>query len=164
MLPRLTSCGASRTVFPLCEHPVSATFCVTRRAAPSRCPLACASSRAHAHVGGRLVLNHSTHVEGLIPVLRRVAALPGVHAVVPGRLSTTRCSAEGLALRVTTRVPGGFKLLARRGTAVQEVFVTVDRGGSLAVDGDGGDDAEVFAEFSRAIDGVASLPTRGMGG
>ena len=134
---------------------------------------AAASSRAHAPAGGRVVLNHSTHVEGLIPLLRRVAQLPGVHTVVPGRLSTARCATQGLALRVTTRVPGGYKLLARRGTAVQEVFVTVDRGGGLAAppataaDSGGGsecvgdDDDAALAAFGRAIDGVASMPTRG---
>ena len=89
---------------------------------------ACSSTSAR----GRLVLNHSTHVEGLIPVLRRVASIAGVHTVVPGRLATARCAADGLQLRVTTRVPGGFKVLARRGTAVQEVFIAVNAGGPYA--------------------------------
>jgi len=36
---------------------------------------------------GRLVLNHSTHVPGLIDVLNRLVQMDGIFTVVPGQLS-----------------------------------------------------------------------------
>jgi hypothetical protein len=75
---------------------------------------------------GRLVVTHSTYLEGLIPVLRRLAALPGVDTVTPAVISRVRGRSPGLRLRVSTPIIGGHKLLARRGGSAQEVFVVTD--------------------------------------
>ncbi|MGF1575618.1 MAG: DUF2103 domain-containing protein [Cyanophyceae cyanobacterium] len=48
---------------------------------------------------GRLVITHNTYVEGLIPVLRRVAACPGIQTVTPaviGRLTAPRPKGAGI--------------------------------------------------------------------
>ena len=76
----------------------------------------------------RLVLNHSAAMEGLVPVLRRLAeAAPGrIRTIVPGRLSGSRGRAQGLGLRVGVPVSGGWKMTARRGRQAQEVFVVTD--------------------------------------
>jgi hypothetical protein len=55
---------------------------------------------------GRVVITHSTYVEGLIPVISRV-----------------RGRSAQLRLRVSTPITGGHKLVARRGSSAQEVFV-----------------------------------------
>ena len=72
----------------------------------------------------RLVLNHSTHCEGLIPVLRRLASLLPEGSVIPARISVARAAADR-SLRVNVTGPGrsrdSFRLLAKRGTVVQEV-------------------------------------------
>jgi len=84
------------------------------------------SSRAPT-AAARLALNHSTHVEGLLPVLRRLIATlgpPDIHTVVPGRLATTRGKAIHFRFRVSAPTPQGYKALARRGQTVQEVFFT----------------------------------------
>ena len=81
---------------------------------------------------GRLVLTHSTHVEGLIPALRILAVSPLLQTIVPGRLSTGRGSASGLHLRIGVATPSGYKMVARKGSQVQEVFLTVN-GGAAAV-------------------------------
>lgn len=84
------------------------------------------SSRAPT-AAARLALNHSTHVEGLLPVLRRLIATlgpPDIHTVVPGRLAVTRGKAIHFRVRVSAPTPQGFKALARRGQTVQEVFFT----------------------------------------
>ena len=72
----------------------------------------------------RLVLTHSTHADGLLPALRRLASIPRLRTITPARLATARCASARLALKVTTATPSGAKLLARKGTQVQEVFLT----------------------------------------
>jgi hypothetical protein len=72
---------------------------------------------------GRLVITHSTYVEGLIPLLKRLAEEGGIETVTPAVICRVRGRCVGLRLRISTPITGGFKLLARRGTSAQEVFV-----------------------------------------
>ena len=72
---------------------------------------------------GRLVITHSTYLEGLIPLLRRLAAEEGIDTVTPAVISRVRGRSPLLRLRVSTPILGGHKLLARRGGSAQEVFV-----------------------------------------
>lgn len=76
--------------------------------------------------GGRLVLNHSTHLPGLIPILTRLAEKPGIKTVTPGRLARTKGRSTPLRLRVTVPITGGHKIQARAQSSVQEVFVVTD--------------------------------------
>jgi len=75
---------------------------------------------------GRVVMNHSTHLKGLLPVLQRLAETRGVSTVVPARLFKAQGRAPNLVLKVSGPHEGGFKLLARHGTQCQEVFVVCD--------------------------------------
>lgn len=75
---------------------------------------------------GRVVITHSTYLEGLIPVLQQLARRPGVDTVTPAVISRVRGRSPGLRLRVSTPITGGHKLLARRGSSAQEVFVVTD--------------------------------------
>jgi hypothetical protein len=72
---------------------------------------------------GRLVITHSTYLDGLIPVLRRLADQRAIATVTPAVISRVRGRAPELRLRVSTPITGGWKLLARRGSSAQEVFV-----------------------------------------
>jgi len=72
---------------------------------------------------GRVVLTHSTHAPGLIAFLEKLVQQPAISSIVPARLATARGHAAQLELRVSTPTPGGHKLIARRGTTVQECFV-----------------------------------------
>ncbi len=72
---------------------------------------------------GRLVITHSTYLEGLIPLLRRLAAEEGIDTVTPAVISRVRGRSPSLRLRVSAPILGGHKLLARRGGSAQEVFV-----------------------------------------
>tara|TARA_Y100001968_G_scaffold306211_1_gene322830 strand:+ start:460 stop:762 length:303 start_codon:yes stop_codon:yes gene_type:complete len=72
---------------------------------------------------GRLVQNHSTHVEGLIKWLKKIAKNQYVKTVTPASLSKTNGRGEKLVLKVTIKTKEGFKLLARKGKLVQEVFL-----------------------------------------
>lgn len=72
---------------------------------------------------GRLVLNHSTHLDGLIPVLERLIQYRGIRTVTPGVLGRARGHIPKMKLRVSVPIRGGFKAIARSGKTVQEVFV-----------------------------------------
>ena len=76
--------------------------------------------------GGRLVLNHSTHLPGLIPVLTRLTEKPGIKTVTPGRLARAKGRPIPLRIRVTVPITGGYKMQARAQGSVQEVFVVTD--------------------------------------
>ena len=77
---------------------------------------------------GRLVITHSTYVEGLIAWLKVLAKDPDIQTVTPGVISRVRGHSSDLQLRVSIPVKGGFKVLARRGTSAQEVFVVTQLG------------------------------------
>ena len=72
---------------------------------------------------GRLVITHSTYLEGLIPLLKRLAQHPGIDTITPAVIARVKGRAPELKLRVSTPISGGWKLLARRGSSAQEVFV-----------------------------------------
>ena len=75
---------------------------------------------------GRLVWNHSTHIEGLIPVLKELCHYPGIKTITPGVIGKVRSRPSPLQLKISVAIRGGFKLTARKGTSVQEVFVVTD--------------------------------------
>ena len=72
---------------------------------------------------GRLVQNHSTHIEGLIKWLKKIARTDDIKTVTPASLSKTNGRGESLTLKVTIKTLEGYKLLARKGNLVQEVFL-----------------------------------------
>ncbi|NEQ54608.1 MAG: metal-binding protein [Leptolyngbya sp. SIO3F4] len=75
---------------------------------------------------GRVVLNHSTHVPGLIALLHKLATHAQIKTLTPGVISRSRSNAPQLRLKVSVPIRGGFKLIARKGKSVQEVFVITD--------------------------------------
>ncbi len=72
---------------------------------------------------GRLVQNHSTNIEGLIKWLERIAENKEIKTVTPASLSKANGRGEKLLLKVTVKTKEGYKLLARKGKLVQEVFL-----------------------------------------
>jgi hypothetical protein len=80
---------------------------------------------------GRVVITHSTYIEGLIPLLKTLAEDPLIGTVTPAVISRTRGRTPQLSLRVSTPITGGHKVNARRAGTAQEVFVltTLDRDG-----------------------------------
>lgn len=72
---------------------------------------------------GRLVLNHSTHVDGLIPLLQKLVQVPGIQTVTPAVIGRAKSHAPKLKIKVSVPIRGGFKLIARQGKTFQEVFV-----------------------------------------
>ena len=72
---------------------------------------------------GRLVQNHSTNIEGLVKWLKKIASSEEIKTVTPASLSKTNGRGESLVLKVTVKTNEGYKLLARKGKLVQEVFL-----------------------------------------
>ena len=72
---------------------------------------------------GRLVWNHSTHIPGLIRILQRLTKLEGIQTITPGVIGRAKGHAPRMQLRVSVPIRGGFKLIARQGKTVQEVFI-----------------------------------------
>ena len=58
---------------------------------------------------GRLVQNHSTHIEGLIKWLKRVAEYENIKTITPASLSKTNGRGEKLVLKVTVKTNEGYK-------------------------------------------------------
>jgi hypothetical protein len=73
--------------------------------------------------GGRLVLNHSTHIPGLIGLLEKLICYPGIQTVTPGVIASTRSHSPQFKLKISVPIRGGFKVIARHGKTAQEVFV-----------------------------------------
>ena len=75
---------------------------------------------------GSLKTEHGI-LPGLREILDRIGTSEGVHSVVPGRIYATKGRPGGsLTVRVSAPTQTGVKLIARRGSAVQEVFVVCD--------------------------------------
>lgn len=72
---------------------------------------------------GRLVWNHSTHISGLIPILERLCQQHGIQTVTPGVIGRARGHCPKMQLRVSVPIRGGYKVIARQGKTVQEVFI-----------------------------------------
>ncbi len=78
----------------------------------------------HASVkDGRLVWNHSTHISGLIPILERLCLQDGIQTVTPGVIGRAKGHCPKMQLRVSVPIRGGYKVIARQGKTVQEVFI-----------------------------------------
>ncbi len=72
---------------------------------------------------GRLVWNHSTHIAGLIPILERLCQQDGIQTVTPAVIGRAKGHCPKMQLRVSVPILGGYKIIARHGKTVQEVFI-----------------------------------------
>ena len=75
---------------------------------------------------GRVVLNHSTHIDGLIPVLKKLALNNSVKTVTPAIISRARGKSNNLVIRISVKTINGYKAIARKGKTAQEVFISTD--------------------------------------
>ncbi len=72
---------------------------------------------------GRIVWNHSTHLDGLIAILEKLLVYEGIGTITPAVLSRSRSHCPKMKLKVSVPIRGGYKLIARQGKSVQEVFI-----------------------------------------
>ena len=75
---------------------------------------------------GRLVLNHSTNIEGLIPILQKLALNINIKTVTPAAISRVKGRSPRLIIRLSVKTINGYKAIARKGKTAQEVFISTD--------------------------------------
>jgi len=75
---------------------------------------------------GRLVLNHSTNIEGLIPILQKLALNINIKTVTPAVISRVRGRSSKLIIRLSVKTINGYKAIARKGKTAQEVFISTE--------------------------------------
>ena len=75
---------------------------------------------------GRLVLNHSTNIEGLIPILQKLVQNTDIKTITPGAISRVRGRSSKLIIRLSVKTINGYKAIARKGKTAQEVFISTD--------------------------------------
>ena len=75
---------------------------------------------------GRLVLNHSTNLEGLIPILEKLSQNIAIKTVTPAIISRVKGRSSKLIIRVSVKTISGYKAIARKGKTAQEVFISTD--------------------------------------
>ena len=75
---------------------------------------------------GRLVLNHSTNIEGLIPILQKLAHNINIKTVTPAIISRVKGRSSQLIIRLSVKTISGYKAIARKGKTAQEIFITTD--------------------------------------
>ena len=75
---------------------------------------------------GRLVLNHSSNLEGLIPILKKLVLNINIKTITPGVISRVRGRSSKLIIRLSVKTINGYKAIARKGKTAQEVFISTD--------------------------------------
>ena len=75
---------------------------------------------------GRLVLNHSTNIQGLIPILKELALNINIRTITPAAISRVRGRSAKLVIRLSVKTISGYKAIARKGKTAQEVFISTD--------------------------------------
>ena len=75
---------------------------------------------------GRLVLNHSTNIEGLIPILQKLALDINIKSITPAAISRARGRSSKLIIRLSVKTINGYKAIARKGNTAQEVFISTE--------------------------------------
>ena len=75
---------------------------------------------------GRLVLNHSTNIEGLIPLLQKLALDINIKTITPAVISRVKGRSPKLTIRLSVKTINGYKAIARKGKSAQEVFISTD--------------------------------------
>jgi hypothetical protein len=91
----------------------------------------CLSQHARAQSGHRLkrarvATNHSTICPGLPSAIAWLQQSSALKTIVPGRMFNAKASREHFSLHVAAVTPRGFRLMARVGQTVQEVYVVTE--------------------------------------
>tara|TARA_Y100001968_G_scaffold110290_1_gene99820 strand:+ start:1134 stop:1397 length:264 start_codon:yes stop_codon:yes gene_type:complete len=72
---------------------------------------------------GRLVKTHSTYIEGLIKKLKVISRNNLIQTITPGVIGHTKGKEEKLTIKISRKIEGGYKLIARKGKSYQEIFI-----------------------------------------
>ena len=73
-----------------------------------------------------MVLNHSTNIEGLIPILQKLANDINIKTITPAVISRVKGKSSQLIIRISVKTINGYKAIARKGKSAQEIFISTD--------------------------------------
>ena len=73
-----------------------------------------------------MVLNHSSNIEGLIPILQKIALNNNVKMITPAVISRVKGRSSKFTIRLSVKTVNGYKAIARKGKTAQEVFISTD--------------------------------------
>ena len=73
-----------------------------------------------------MVLNHSTNIEGLIPILQKLANDINIKTITPAVISRVKGRSSQLIIRLSVKTINGYKAIARKGKSAQEIFISTD--------------------------------------
>ena len=73
---------------------------------------------------GRLVLNHSSNIEGLIPILQKLVLNTKIKTITPAVISRVKGRSSKLIIRLSVKTINGYKAIARKCNTAQEVFIS----------------------------------------
>ena len=73
-----------------------------------------------------MVLNHSTNIEGLIPILQKIANNINIKTITPAVITRVKGRSSQLIIRLSVKTINGYKAIARKGRSAQEVFISTD--------------------------------------
>tara|TARA_Y100001968_G_scaffold130645_1_gene119234 strand:- start:760 stop:1029 length:270 start_codon:yes stop_codon:yes gene_type:complete len=72
---------------------------------------------------GRLVITHSTYIEGLLKWGKKICDQKGIKTVTPGLIGRTKGKVNKLTFRVCRKTDNGYKLIARNKKSFQEIYI-----------------------------------------
>lgn len=73
---------------------------------------------------GNLSYNHTTFLEGLETVLQKLGKEDGIQRITPGMLRKAGANQPNLLIKILPQeVLGGYKLIARKGRTVQDIYI-----------------------------------------
>ena len=75
---------------------------------------------------GRIVITHSTYIDGLIPILKKLALNEKIKTITPAKISKVRGRSSKLIIRISVNTISGFKAIARKGQTAQEIFFATE--------------------------------------
>lgn len=75
---------------------------------------------------GRLVITHSSYINGLLEWGKLLAKAKGIKTVTPGIIGRTRGKVNKLTFRLSRKTQWGFKVIARNGSSYQEVYIVTE--------------------------------------
>ena len=74
----------------------------------------------------RIVLTHSSYIDGLIKWAKSISNNEGIKTITPGIIGRTKGRVNQLTIRITRDTREGFKLIARNGNCYQEIYLVTN--------------------------------------
>ena len=71
----------------------------------------------------RLVITHSTYINGLIKWLKKLSEEEAIQTITPATLSKVNSRGVALDIKISRKTNEGYKLIARKGKLAQEIFL-----------------------------------------